>query len=84
MQFGYIFKNDFGLDFRFESSQPEFTNNLNNAYENSTLKDFESFSFGITKYFDGNNLKLQAGVSSIKYFYGNEVTVAELVCQIRL
>ena len=84
VQFGYIFKNNFGIDLRFESAEPEFTNNLNNAYENSTLKDFESFSFGVTKYFDGNNLKLQAGFSSVKYHYGNEVTIAELVCQIRL
>ena len=41
-------------------------------------------SFGISKYFDDNNLKIQVGVSSIKYFYGNETTIAELVCQIRL
>ena len=34
--------------------------------------------------FDENNLKIQAGVSSVKYFYGNETTIAELVCQIRL
>ena len=41
-------------------------------------------SLGISKYFDNNNLKIQVGVSSIKYFYGNEATIAELVCQIRL
>ena len=40
--------------------------------------------FDISKYFDDNNLKIQAGVSSVKYFYGNETTIAELVCQIRL
>ena len=41
-------------------------------------------SLGISKYFDNNNLKIQVGASSIKYFYGNETTIAELVCQIRL
>ena len=59
-------------------------NDFDNPYENSILQDFENMSFGISKYFDDNNLKIQVGVSSIKYFYGNETTIAELVCQIRL
>ena len=83
-QLGYIFQNDIGIDFRYEFSTPEFTNEINNAYENSILQDFENMSFGISKYFDNNNLKIQVGVSSIKYFYGDETTIAELVCQIRL
>ena len=83
-QLGYVFKNDIGIDFRYEFSTPEFTNETNNAYENSILQDFENMSFGISKYFDNNNLKIQAGISSIKYFYGDETTIAELVCQIRL
>ena len=83
-QLGYIFQNDIGIDFRYEFSSPEFTNQNNNAYENSILQDFENMSLGISKYFDDNNLKIQVGVSSIKYFYGNETTIAELVCQIRL
>jgi hypothetical protein len=83
-QLGYIFQNDIGIDFRYEFSTPEFTNEINNPYENSILQDFENMSFGISKYFDDNNLKIQVGFSSIKYFYGNETTIAELVCQIRL
>ena len=83
-QIGYIFQNDIGIDFRYEFSTPEFTNEINNPYENSILQDFENMSFGISKYFDDNNLKIQVGVSSVKYFYGNETTIAELVCQIRL
>ena len=83
-QLGYIFQNDIGIDFRYEFSTPEFTNEINNSYENSILQDFENMSFGISKYFDNNNLKIQVGVSSIKYFYGDETTIAELVCQIRL
>ena len=83
-QLGYIFQNDIGFDFRYEFSTPEFTNEINNPYENSILQDFENMSLGISKYFDNNNLKIQVGVSSIKYFYGNETTIAELVCQIRL
>ena len=84
LQLGYIFQNDIGIDFRYEFSMPEFINEINNAYENSILQDFENMSLGISKYFDNNNLKIQVGVSSIKYFYGNESTIAELVCQIRL
>ena len=83
-QLGYIFQNDIGIDFRYEFSTPEFTNEINSPYENSILQDFENMSFGISKYFDNNNLKIQIGASSIKYFYGNETTIAELVCQIRL
>ena len=83
-QLGYIFQNDIGIDFRYEFSTPEFTNEINNSYENSILQDFENMSLGISKYFDNNNLKIQVGVSSIKYFYGDETTIAELVCQIRL
>ena len=83
-QLGYIFQNDIGIDFRYEFSTPEFTNEINNSYENSILQDFENMSFGMSKYFDNNNLKIQVGVSSIKYFYGDEITIAELVCQIRL
>ena len=84
LQLGYIFQNDIGIDFRYEFSMPEFINEINNAYENSILQDFENMSLGISKYFDNNNLKIQVGVSSIKYFYGDETTIAELVCQIRL
>ncbi|MDC1108522.1 hypothetical protein OAS56_00665 [Flavobacteriaceae bacterium] len=83
-QLGYIFQNDIGIDFRYEFSTPEFTNEINNSYENSILQDFKNMSLGISKYFDDNNLKIQVGVSSIKYFYGDETTIAELVCQIRL
>ena len=83
-QLGYIFQNDIGIDFRYEFSTPEFTNEINNSYENSILQDFENMSFGMSKYFDNNNLKIQVGASSIKYFYGDETTIAELVCQIRL
>jgi hypothetical protein len=83
-QLGYIFQNDIGIDFRYEFSTPEFTNEINNPYENSILQDFENMSLGISKYFDNNNLKIQVGASSTKYFYGNETIIAELVCQIRL
>ena len=83
-QMGYIFQNDIGIDFRYEFSTPEFTNEINNPYENSILQDFENMSLGISKYFDNNNLKIQVGASSIKYFYGDETTIAELVCQFRL
>ena len=83
-QLGFVFENNIGIDFRYEFSTPEFVNEINNTYENSILQDFENMSFGISKYFDDNNLKIQVGVSSIKYFYGNETTIAELVCQIRL
>ena len=51
-QLGYIFQNDIGIDFRYEFSTPEFTNEINNPYENSILQDFENMSLGISKYYD--------------------------------
>ena len=76
-QTGYVTKNGFSFDFRYESSKPEFQTNLN-----SILNDASSYTFGITKYFDNNNLKMQAAFTTIDVATGNNQTIGELVFQI--
>ena len=77
MQAGYVTKSGFGFDVRYENAKPEFETNLN-----SLLTDYSSYTFGLTKYFDNNNLKMQASFSNIDVTNGNNQTVAEFLVQI--
>ncbi|ULC59565.1 hypothetical protein MBM09_00985 [Flaviramulus sp. BrNp1-15] len=77
VQAGYVTEKGFSVDFRYESATPEFESNLN-----SILSDASSYTFGITKYFDNNNLKMQASLTTIDLAQGNNQTIGELVFQI--
>jgi hypothetical protein len=77
LQAGYVTKSGFGFDLRYESATPEFESNLN-----SLLTDYSSYTLGLTKYFDNNNLKMQASVSSIDVTNGSNQTIAEFLVQI--
>lgn len=74
---GYVTKNGFSFDIRYENTQPEFKNNIN-----SLLSDSSSYTFGLTKYFKNNNIKIQAAITSIEFSQGRNSTVSELVFQI--
>ena len=76
-QAGYVTKKGFGFDFRYESATPEFESNLS-----SLLTDYSSFTLGLTKYFDNNNLKMQAALSTIDVANGNNQTVGEFLIQV--
>lgn len=76
-QAGYVTTSGLSFDFRYENSQPEFDTNTD-----SLLSDFSNYTFGITKYFDGNNLKLQAAISTTDFAQGNNITTGELLFQI--
>jgi hypothetical protein len=76
-QAGYVTKKGFGFDFRYESATPEFESNLS-----SLLTDYSSFTLGLTKYFDNNNLKMQAALSTIDVANGNSQTVGEFLIQV--
>lgn len=76
-QLGYVFPKGLSFDARYEMSKPEFTD-----YTNSLLLDSSSFTFGITKYFEGNNLKLQTAVSSINIENGDNRVIGSLLLQI--
>lgn len=76
-QAGYVTQKGFSFDFRYESATPEFESN-----QNSILSDASSYTFGISKYFDNNNLKMQAAFTTIDVANGNSQTIGEVVFQI--
>ncbi len=74
---GYITQNGLGVDLRYEMANPEFDMNTE-----SLLKSFDSYGFGISKYLDGNNLKMQLGAYKADFDSGNEITYGEFLVQI--
>jgi hypothetical protein len=58
IQTGYVTKSGYSLDLKYEKLNLEFDNNA------SLLSNQEAFTIGLTKYFKGNNLKIQSAVSS--------------------
>ena len=74
---GYIIENGLGVDFRYEMANPEFDMNTE-----SLLQSFDSYGFGISKYLDGNNLKMQLGAYKADFDSGNQTTYGEFLVQI--
>jgi len=58
IQGGYVSKSGLSLDFKYEKLTREFNKNT------SLLANQDAFTVGITKYLNGNNLKIQSSVSS--------------------
>lgn len=58
VQAGYVTKSGYSLDLKYEKLNQEFDNNA------SLLLDQEAYTIGFTKYFKGNNFKIQSSVSS--------------------
>lgn len=77
LQFGYVTEKGWSFDMRYESNAPEFASNLN-----SLLTDASSFTFGLTKYLDNNNLKIQTAISTVNIANGNNQTFGEIMMQI--
>lgn len=77
LQLGYVTKKGLSFDVRYESATPEFESNLN-----SLLTDYSSYTFGLSKYMNNNNLKLQASVSTINNTNFSNQTVGEFLVQI--
>jgi len=48
----------------------------------SLLQSFDSYGFGISKYLDGNNLKMQLSAYKADFNSGNEITYGEFLVQI--
>lgn len=76
-QVGYVTSKGLSFDVRYENATPEFGSNIN-----SLLSDMRSSTFGITKYFNNNNLKMQASVTNIDMSEGKNQTLAAFVVQI--
>ncbi len=77
LQTGYVTSKGLSFDFRYENMQSEFKN-----YSNSLLPDAKSYTFGLTKYFDGNNLKMQAAITNVDFAQGSNLTMAEFLVQL--
>lgn len=77
LQTGYVTKSGYSLDVRYEEITPEFEN-----FSNSILAASDSFTLGLAKYFDDNNLKIQASVQQINFAQQPSMTVGEVLVQI--
>ena len=58
VQAGYVTKSGYSFDLKYEKLNQEFDNNA------SLLLNQEGYTIGFTKYFKGNNFKMQSSVSS--------------------
>lgn len=76
-QLGYVTKSGFSFDARYEIASPEFSANLN-----SILSESNALTFGVSKYFDNNNLKIQTSVTSIDFANNKNQLLGELLMQI--
>ena len=77
LQAGYVTNSGYGLDLRYENATPEFE-----ANPESILSDYSSFTIGLSKYFDANNLKMQASFSTIDFANNNNQTIGEILIQV--
>ncbi len=76
-QLGYVTKNGFALDLRYDELIPEFANNTN-----SVLRKTNGMTVGFSKYFKQNNLKLQSSFSSINYGNNTSKLVGSVLIQL--
>jgi len=76
-QLGYVTKSGFGFDLRYDQATPEFGQN-----SNSLLSEFNSYTFGFSKYFNENNLKIQAAISQINVPQGRSSLSGSLLFQL--
>lgn len=76
-QLGYVTKKGLSFDVRVETLRSEFEN-----YIPSLLPNSDSYTFGLTKYFKNNNLKMQASITSVNFEDMNNQTIGEFLVQI--
>ncbi|MCY1492282.1 hypothetical protein D3C87_46050 [compost metagenome] len=76
IQGGYVTKSGYALDLRYEKLNPEYKEN-----SLSLLSEQEAYTIGLTKYFKGNNLKIQSAFSTLQAATGNTFS-AQLLVQV--
>jgi hypothetical protein len=79
LQLGYVTKDGYSFDVRYGSTTPEFEN-----YAGSVLTDMSQTSFGFSKYFYDNALKIQASYSRFDPAVGEAMDQIELILHISL
>jgi len=76
-QLGYVTKNGYALDVRYDELIPEFSNNAS-----SVLRKTKGITVGFSKYFKQNNLKLQTSFSSVSYGDNTSKLLGSFIVQI--
>lgn len=79
LQLGYLLKSGFSFDLRYESASPEFDMN-----PGSILGEYTATTFGLSKYFFKNALKVQASYSNLNPEVGEKINQFELIFHIAL
>jgi len=77
IQAGYVTLSGFSFDVRYENTNPEFFNNVN-----SVIKNGSAYTFGLSKYFIGNSLKVQTSYTNINQDIGLESNQFDVLFQI--
>jgi hypothetical protein len=60
-QIGYVYNKKYGIDFRYATVAPEFTN------AGSIVKNRNEITLGLTKYVNENNLKINASITQLNF-----------------
>ncbi len=76
-QAGYVTLGGYSFDLRYSKLTPEF-----GEYSSDLMQDVSAYSFGFSKYFKGNAIKLQAAVTQYEYEVNPNELRAELLMQI--
>jgi hypothetical protein len=79
LQLGYVTKSGYSFDVRYGNTTPEFE-----SFAGSVLTDMNQTSFGFSKYFYDNALKLQASYSRFDPAVGEALNQFEIILHIAL
>lgn len=76
LQVGYVTTSGYALDLRYAAVMPEFENGP------SVIEETTAWTVGLTKYFKGNNLKIQGAFSSYNYANDASAVMGEILFQV--
>ena len=79
LSLGYIFKNNYAIDFGYSKINPEYEENLN-----SVISSNDDLRVSLSKYFLENNLKLSASYMQTKDIEDNSSSLISVLMQLRL
>lgn len=76
VQLGYVTTDGYALDLRYAGVTPEFVN------ATSVIQETTAWTIGVTKYFKGNNLKIQGAFSNYSYADNSSAVLGEVLFQV--
>ena len=77
VQLGYVSKTGYALDLRYAGVAPEFAENAA-----SVIQQQDGYTIGLSKYFKGNAIKIQAAFSQFTYADGSDMMLGQLLFQV--